>query len=188
MRKRSLYILTAALFTAGLLSGCGSTESRNSGSNATKSGVTIEQTGEADPEETEETAETEENAETSEAKAFTVEDQFTERDTDTSYDESRATRLTLSESGITVTGNGATAEGTVATITEKGTYLVSGTLTGGQIIIDTEDKVQLVLANATMSNSETACIYVKNADKVFVTLADGTTNTLSDAGIAFEEA
>ena len=185
MRKKSLYIFTAMILTAGLLSGCGSTGSTENSARTNASAQQTETAKNAD----EDGSDTEETIESSESttKEFTVADQFSERDSDASYEAARATHLDLSESGITVTGNGASASGAVATITEKGTYLVSGTLTGGQIIIDTEDKVQLVLSDVTMSNSETACIYVKNADKVFVTLADGTTNTLSDAGIAFEE-
>ena len=50
-----------------------------------------------------------------------------------------------------------------------------------------EDKVQLVLSGVTMSNDDSACIFVKNADKVFITLAEGTTNTLSDAGKEYTE-
>ena len=195
MRKKSLYIFTAMILTAGLLSGCGSTED-TSNSKRSKVSVSVTESEDDQDEEKSKDAETAEDdaksadstdSSDTETKEYTVEDQFSERDSDASYEAARATHLDLSENGITVTGNGATASGAVATITEKGTYLLSGTLTGGQIIVDTEDKVQLVLSDVTMSNSETACIYVKNADKVFVTLADGTTNTLSDAGIAFEE-
>jgi hypothetical protein len=43
-----------------------------------------------------------------------------------------------------------------------------------------EDKVQLVLENALISNENGPAIYVKSADKVFLTAAEGTVNEISD--------
>lgn len=67
------------------------------------------------------------------------------------------------------------------TITEEGVYLLSGSLENGMVIVDADEtaKVQLVLDNVEISNSNGAAIYVKQADKVFITLAEGTVNTLS---------
>ncbi len=67
--------------------------------------------------------------------------------------------------------------GQTTTVTEEGTYTISGNVTESQILIDTEDKVQLVFNNVTITNTELACLYIKNADKVFVQLQG--TNTLS---------
>lgn len=75
------------------------------------------------------------------------------------------------------------------TITAAGTYVVTGELTDGQLLVaaDDDDKVQIVLAGATIHNEDGPAIYVQNADKCFVTLADGTENTLSDGeSYAFE--
>jgi len=49
---------------------------------------------------------------------------------------------------------------------------------------DKEDKTQLVLAGATIHSSTCAPLYIRQADKVFVTLAQGTENVLS-AGESF---
>lgn len=67
-------------------------------------------------------------------------------------------------------------------ISSAGTYIVSGELTDGQLLIDAgdDDKVQLVLAGATIHNEDGPAIYVRNADKCFVTLDAGTENGLSD--------
>lgn len=95
---------------------------------------------------------------------------FTERDLSESYDESTATKLTLNNKTVT--------------ITEEGTYILTGEISDGQIIIDVADtsKVQLVLAGVTINSSNSAAIYVKSSDKVFITTAAGTTNTLSTSG------
>ena len=67
------------------------------------------------------------------------------------------------------------------TITEAGVYLFSGTYTD-MIVVDAgeEAKVQLVLKDASLSNASGPAIYVRSADKVFLTAAEGTVNTISD--------
>ena len=69
------------------------------------------------------------------------------------------------------------------TITEAGVYVISGTAKETTIIVDAsdEDKVQLVLDGLSITNKDFPCIYVKSADKVFVTTTDST-NSLSVTG------
>ncbi|MSR94334.1 carbohydrate-binding domain-containing protein [Clostridiaceae bacterium 68-1-5] len=109
---------------------------------------------------------------------------FTERDLDSTYDEASATKVQLSDAGSTAEGEGVTVEGNVIRITEEGTYLLSGTLSDGQIQVEVEDtvKVQIVLDGVSISNASNAPIYIKQADKVFVTLAEGSENTLKVTG------
>lgn len=111
----------------------------------------------------------------------TVDKDFTDRDKDGSYDESSAVKINLNSDKAAAEGTGVSITGSTVTISKEGTYLVSGTLDNGQIIVDAADtdKVQIVLANAEINCETSAAIYVKSADKVFVTLADGTTNKLS---------
>ena len=111
-------------------------------------------------------------------------DVFTDRDLDPSYDESEAITLALSDSGSTVSGGGVDIDGSTVTITTAGTYVVSGTLSDGRIVVNADDssKVQIVLDGASVSCSSSAALYVINADKVFLTLADGTTNALATTG------
>ena len=68
------------------------------------------------------------------------------------------------------------------TITEEGVYIFSGTLDDGQIIVEADDaaKVQIVLNGVNLTCKDGPAIYVKSADKVFLTLADGTENTIKD--------
>ncbi len=114
-------------------------------------------------------------------------DMFTKRDLDSSYDESKATKVKLSDSKTNISGDGAkySSENGVntVTITKEGTYILSGNL-NGQIVVDTDKtaKVQIVLNGVTISSESTAAIQVKQADKVFLTLAKGSENTLTETG------
>ena len=67
------------------------------------------------------------------------------------------------------------------TIRSAGVYILSGEYEGMIVVeVGEEDKVQLVLANATITNEAGPAIYVRSADKVFLTAAEGTVNTISD--------
>lgn len=110
---------------------------------------------------------------------------YSKRDLDASYDASSATVITLSGDSASVQGTGAQASADGVVISSAGTYVVSGELTDGQLLVDTgdDDKVQLVLAGATIHNEDGPAIYVRNADKCFVTLDAGTENNLSDGSL-----
>ena len=99
-----------------------------------------------------------------------ADDEFSSRDMEQTADLSDATYLTL-ESGEDIT------------ITAAGVYVISGSAKESTIIVEAgdEDKVQLVLDGVTITNTSTPCIYVKNADKVFVTTTDST-NKLTVSG------
>ncbi len=107
---------------------------------------------------------------------------YSDKALDASYDEADATIITLNGTDIEVEGDGASVSDQVVTITEKGTYIVSGTLEDGQIVVDlTEDKnVQLVLDNADITCSDNAAILVKSVKNLYLTLADGSENTVTD--------
>lgn len=108
--------------------------------------------------------------------------EYTSRDQDPSYDESAATAIDLSGTSVAVEGEGAAVDGSIVTITAEGTYVVSGELTDGQLVVEAPDseKVQVVLAGVAIHNENGPAIYVKNADKCFITLAEDTDNVLTD--------
>ena len=81
---------------------------------------------------------------------------------------------------FTVTGDGNSAENGVITITEAGDYAVTGKCDDGQIVIDSKGKVKLRLCGMSLTNTKGAAIYVKDADKAFITLEKDTENFLSD--------
>ena len=99
----------------------------------------------------------------------------TERDASGTYDAAQAVPLSPQDD---------------LTITEAGVYLLSGSYEDSMIVIDAGDeaKVQLVLANASISGRNGPAIYVRSADKVFLTADEGTVNTVSDsASYTFDE-
>ena len=107
---------------------------------------------------------------------------FDDADKDASWDKSSSTLISLQGSSASVDGSGASAEQNIITITSAGTYVISGTLSDRQILIDTEDAnpVRLVLNGASISSSGSAPIYVEKAAKAVLILAEGTENNLAD--------
>jgi hypothetical protein len=75
----------------------------------------------------------------------------------------------------------------IATITKGGTYVVSGNIPDGQIVINNEsdELVRLVLNGVNLTNPRGAAIYAKACDKLLIILADGTQNTITDGGANF---
>ncbi len=102
---------------------------------------------------------------------------FSNRDMEIGYDENQCTKLVLSNETIT--------------INQEGNYILSGNIEDGSIIIDVDktEKVQLILDGVTINSNSSAAIYVKQADKVFITLAPNSENTISVSGeyIAIDE-
>ena len=107
---------------------------------------------------------------------------FTDADYDTSYDESSAAQIKLSGSSATVSGDGVAVSGSTVTISKAGTYVISGQSDGVQIKITASDsdEVHIILNGVTMTGTNTP-ISATSAKHVYVTLADGTTNSLSDS-------
>jgi hypothetical protein len=100
------------------------------------------------------------------------------------------TNIVLAGDAITSDGARATVAGSVVTIGAAGTYRISGTLDDGQIVVDTTDAdaVVLLLSGADITSRTSAPIYVKNAEKTVVTLADGTVNAVTDgSSYVFDE-
>ncbi|MGX8795191.1 carbohydrate-binding domain-containing protein [Fusibacter sp. JL298sf-3] len=95
-----------------------------------------------------------------------------------------AVTLQLSGNGIEGTPKGVTVGTGTATITESGSYRLTGAWTDGQIVVDadSDSEVSLVLDQVTIEHSESAAIYVAQAEKVTIVLASGTENILKTTG------
>ncbi|MFA6948444.1 MAG: carbohydrate-binding domain-containing protein [Eubacteriales bacterium] len=67
-------------------------------------------------------------------------------------------------------------------ITEAGSYILTGTLTDGSVSVAVAktDKVRLIFSGASITCSNGAAVTVESADKVIITLADGTENSVTD--------
>ena len=109
---------------------------------------------------------------------------FSENDLDAGYDESEAQTITLNGSSATTDSSSVQINGSVVTIKGKGTYVVTGTLDDGYIVVDAgdSDDIKIVLNNADITSSDYAALYCLNADNVYILLADGTASTLTNSG------
>ena len=113
---------------------------------------------------------------------------FTKNDRDSDWDSAGATRITLSGERANVAGGGAYVLDGSVVIAQAGRYILSGTLTDGSVIVsaDSTSKVWLLLDGADISRSDDACLRVEQADKVFLTLAAGTENSMT-SGAEYSE-
>ncbi len=93
---------------------------------------------------------------------------LTDRDQENSFDEGKAGEAEKTDEGYYITA--------------EGTYILSGDITDQMVLIEAKDtdKIQIVLDNVNLNNSKGPAIYIKSADKVFITVKDGTENTISD--------
>lgn len=188
-RKKETGAVVSLLLASSLaFGGCGTAVTSSSSVNAES--ARTESTGETSADNADTTSESTdlENAMKSasdinfdlELTESTIDTEFTDREKSGSYKTSEAVKITLNKTTATVSGSGAEADGSTITITEEGVYVVSGTLEDGQIIVDASDsdKVQIVLDGVNINCETNAAIYVREADKVFITLAENSSNTL----------
>ncbi len=89
--------------------------------------------------------------------------------------------ITFNES-ISFNGSGAKVSSSTITISSAGVYTLEGTSSDAAIIIDAskDDDITLVLNGVNLACKNSAAIYVKKAGNVTITLAENTTNTISD--------
>ncbi|MGN0612658.1 MAG: carbohydrate-binding domain-containing protein, partial [Porcipelethomonas sp.] len=97
--------------------------------------------------------------------------------------------ITLADSGITYTGVGMTLseDEKIITISQPGTYIVTGEMTGGQIVVDVDKTtyaggiVELSLEGMSLTNETDSPIYVASIDEeCVITAKKGTENTVAD--------
>lgn len=111
-------------------------------------------------------------------------DWFSDRDFETSYDESQSAFIYLNGDSVECNSNAVKISGSTVTITDEGTYVISGTLKDGMIVVqsDKNDKIQIVLDGVSIHSETSAALYILQSDKVFVTLRENTVNELSNGG------
>lgn len=187
MLKKTLTALT----TAAVILGCFTSCSDSSGSSvqesaASHSGETDSGSSSSDGTSSDSSEQSKQEDGTTDTSydnsALTENDMFTERDLSGEY--SDCTDIVLSGTSVSCSDSSVSISGSTVTITAKGTYRLSGSLSDGQIVVNASDtdKVQLVLDNAEITKSAGAALYVIGADKVFVTTAKDSVNTLASTG------
>ena len=116
---------------------------------------------------------------------------FTDNDQDGDWaDNAYTTHITLNGTDGTISGNGAYFQDGNLVIANGGWYEITGTLDNGSIIVkaDKSSKVWIRLNGVSVTCTDDACLRIDQAEKVFLTLAEGTDNTFTSGETYSEEA
>lgn len=152
MKRKNIFPAVLLLCTALITGGCGA------GTSEAASGSTVSAKSLSDSDSQEATS-----------GLSASDEMFSERDLEQEADLTDATCITI-ESGKD------------EVIDSEGVYVIRGTAEDSTIIVDADSaKVQLVLDGVSITNEDSPAIYVKAADKVFITTTDSE-NTLSVTG------
>ncbi len=111
-------------------------------------------------------------------------DIFTDRDFEVGYDHDECVEIQLTGDSAVCASEGVEIDGGLIRITAEGEYILSGELYDSSVMVDADkqDKVRLILSDAKITSASSAAIYVKQADKLFITLAPDTDNSLANGG------
>ncbi len=158
MENRLIHLLAPAVALAMVFTGCGNNNAASSSvADSSSASVTVVSRGEK--------------------RGSYADADFLE-----SYDASSATTIALAGNGATISGNGAKIDDGTVTISDAGTYILSGVLSDGQLLVDAAetDTVHLVLNGAALTNTAGAPLYIAQCEKLILTLAQGSENSLTD--------
>ncbi|MGT2666248.1 carbohydrate-binding domain-containing protein [Streptococcus rifensis] len=114
------------------------------------------------------------------ASSTTTTSSQTATSSDTTSNTSTTSAADIDWSALPTTEVTLTDEG--LTITEAGTYVLTGSTTGG-VTVNTTGNVRIILAGVEISSADNAALYVESADNTVIELQDGTDNTISDATV-----
>ena len=106
----------------------------------------------------------------------------------TSHDESQASQITLADQTATVTGQGASFSDQTLTITQAGTYVLTGSGKNIKLVVEAADtdQVHLVFQNLTLEG-EGALLRINKAQEVVISLAEGSQNALTESQASDDE-
>lgn len=169
----------AVILSTLILAGCASTQSTTSSTSASSASSTVSTVSTSEESGADETDSTGGAMNGTIGSVIEANLSFKNKDFYIDYSTEDTVKIDLS---APKEADGVKVSGSTVTITEAGTYVLSGTLTDGQVIIDAgdEDDVRLVLENASITCATTAPIYAKNADKVIISLPENTESTVTD--------
>ena len=122
------------------------------------------------------------NTDNTETNRFDLEEMFTDRDKEIGYEESTTIPIILKDNLSQCDSSLVSISENKIIIKGEGTFLLFGKLTNGQIIIDAEktEKLHLIFDGVEIHCDTSAPLYIRQADKVFITLEQGTENILSN--------
>ena len=112
-----------------------------------------------------------------------VSEKLSSEDGVTTLASTSANTIYLNGSSIKSEVSGTNVDGSTVTITQPGVYILTGTLEDGQIVVDCSEKgtVELVFNNVEITNKTNSPVYIKDAKKTLIVLAENSENTLTDA-------
>ena len=115
---------------------------------------------------------------------------FTENDLNGVWDSSSATFINLERDSARISGTGAYFYNGNLVISTAGKYILSGHLEDGSVVVDAHrtSKVWILLDGVEITNEDDACVRVEQAEKVFITLAEGSENRLTSGENYSDEA
>ena len=102
---------------------------------------------------------------------------------DYTWDTAGEVQIILDGSSANASSDGVGVTDSTVTISRAGTYRLSGSLEDGQVIVDTQEieTVRLILDGVKITSATSAPIFIANAEKVIIILADNSQNSLTDA-------
>lgn len=111
-----------------------------------------------------------------------IDTEYSATDTDDSYTDLESyTKIVLKDNETSIDGEGASVENNIVSITNTGTYYLSGSLSNGTIYVQIDGNVRLILDEVSITSKESAPIVIMGKKKKVITLVPGTTSTLTDA-------
>lgn len=175
MNKKLMSLTLAAVLAMGAACSCKKAfvdDDKNSGSSSNSSSVTPNTSGST------ETAQN--NSQTVDGNVDKV---VSESPDDFAFNKSTSNKIIGKGSRVEVQGTGVDASGSVATISKSGNYIVEGSLSDGQIVVDLAKDdagtVKIILNGMDFASSTGAALYVDDCEKVSVLIADGSSNKLT---------
>ncbi|MFV0364568.1 MAG: carbohydrate-binding domain-containing protein [Suipraeoptans sp.] len=175
-KKSFKRIITVLLILILLVTGC-------AGNNEDTANESSQNTGtQTDDTQTNETVDMT-SASTAKTSAYENYQVYTDKKIESTYNVNSSSTIELNGTNATSDDSSVVIESGSVTITAKGDYILSGDYTGTIIITVPEtDDVRLILDNVNIKGDTNSAIYCTQGDDLIVILAEGSVNTLEDAG------
>ncbi len=166
MKKRYVALFACALLLGTIFAGCGTSSSTSNSSSSFSSSAS------------QESSSTSGSSSSSGSSSTDASDIDTDFELITDWED--AATITISGSSVTIDGEGAEYTDGVILISGGGAYTITGSSTEVSILVNSSKDVKLILDGVDLSVSLGPVIYGYDCDSLYIELADGSTNSLSD--------